>query len=437
LKNKLIAMITRRSLLKSLGLTSLALPGITGVSLGIDTPTSDTALKLPSSEDPRFWASVRDQFMLNKDTVFFNPGTFGAMPKVVVDRMVENLKSTAMNVADWDYKDDNTAKIISGYQALMFIRAKVARILNCDPKYIAMTDNVTAGMSYIANGITLQPGDEIVTSNQEHGGGKSSWLVKEKRVGAVYKEFPLPKPIQNSAEVLDIVIKSFTPRTKVLMLSHMITGSGAILPMKEICEAASKRGIFTVVDGAQCIGHIKVDIDEMGCDAYVGCFHKWIGAPAGTAFMYIKPDKMKDIWSTVASGNWNNHEDEGYRFTQRGTGNFSVIAGLDAALDFHLEVGPDKVYERIKFLGDRLREGLRKINKVKIFSPIDNEMCAGITVYNIEGWTGPKLQDEFWNRARMRPRASGPEFGVRHCTHIFNSPEEIDKALEIVKQLAS
>jgi selenocysteine lyase/cysteine desulfurase len=291
-------------------------------------------------------------------------------------------------------------------------------------------------MSYIANGMTLQPGDEIITSNQEHGGGKSSWMVKEKRFGAVYKEVTLPKPIHDSSEVLDIIIKSFTPRTKVLMLSHIISGSGAILPMKEICTEANKRGIFTVVDGAQCIGHIKVDIDDMGCDAYVGCFHKWIGAPAGTGFMYVKPDKMKDIWSTVASGNWNNHDDEGYRFTQRGTGNFSVIAGLDAALDFHLEVGPDKVYERIKFLGDRLREGLRKINKVKIFSPVDNGMCAGITVYNIDGWTGAKLQDEFWNRARMRPRASSPEFGVRHCTHIFNSPEEIDKALKIVKQLA-
>lgn len=221
------------------------------------------------------------------------------------------------------------------------------------------------------------------------------------------------------------------------MLSHIISGSGAILPAKEICAEAKKRGILTVLDGAQTTGHIKIDLKDIDCDAYVGCFHKWVGAPAGTGYMYVKPEYIKDIWTTVASYRWDNHEDEGFRFTQRGTGNFSMIEGLDAALDFYFQIGPERVYERIKFLGDRLREGLHKINKVKIYSPEDNAMCAGITVYNIDGFTGTKLQDAYWERAHMRPRASSDVFGVRHCTHIFNSPEEIDKALSIVKQLAS
>jgi len=145
---------------------------------------------------------------------------------------------------------------------------------------------------------------------------------------------------------------------------------------------------------------------------------------------------MKDIWTTVASARWDNHEDEGFRFTQRGTGNFPVLRGLDAALDFIFEIGTDRVYDRIKFLGQRLRTELRKNPKVKIYSPVDEAMCAGITVYNIDGFTGARLQDEFWNRARMRPRASGEQFGVRHCTHIFNSEEEIDRALSIVAELS-
>ena len=131
------------------------------------------------------------------------------------------------------------------------------------------------------------------------------------------------------------------------------------------------------------------------------------------------------------------HEDEGFRFTQRGTGNFPVLKGLDAALDFHNEIGPDKIYGRIKFLGQRLRVALRANPKVKIFSPEDENMCAGITVYNVDGMTGPKLQDEFWVRAKMRPRSSGEQFGVRHCTHIFNSEEEIDKALQIIGSLTT
>lgn len=427
-------MISRRKALKSLGLTALSLPALTGSSLASTTAKTTT---LPDTNDPSFWQGVRDQYMLSKEQVFFNPGTIGVMPRVVVDRVSKHMNYVATNPSDWAYKDDNAERFITGYQHLLFIRNKVCKLLNCDAKDIALTDNTTHAMSYIAQGMDLKAGDEIITSNQEHGGGISSWKVREKRDGAVVKIVEIPKPIHSKEEVIDIIVKSFTPKTRVLMLSHMISGSGAILPAKEICAEAKKRGIFTVLDGAQTTGHIKVDLNDIDCDAYVGCFHKWIGAPAGTGYMFVKPEYIKDIWTTVASYRWDNHEDEGFRFTQRGTGNFSMIEGLDAALDFYFQIGPDKAFERIKFLGDRLREGLRKISKVKIYSPQDNAMCSGITVYNIDGFTGTRLQDTFWEKAKMRPRASGDVFGVRHCTHIFNSLEEIDKALTIVKQLAS
>ncbi|NJN42013.1 MAG: aminotransferase class V-fold PLP-dependent enzyme [Flammeovirgaceae bacterium] len=346
------------------------------------------------------------------------------------------MKYTAEHVADWAYQDDNKEEFISGYNNLLPIRTKVAKLINCDVTELAMTDNVTNGMSYLANGITLKEGDEMLTTNQEHPGGQSGFLLKEKRYGAVFKTVTLGKPIKDQKEVFDAIVGAMTTKTKVLMLSHIISGSGAILPVKEICEEARKRGIFTILDGAQTIGQIAVDVRDIGCDAYAGCFHKWIGAPPGTGFMYVKADRVKDVWTTVASARWDNHEDEGFRFTQRGTGNFPVLKGLEAALDFHSEIGPAKVYDRIKFLGLRLRDGLRKIEKVKIFSPEEESMCAGITVYNIQGKTGAQLQEEFWNQARMRPRSAGPEYGVRHCTHIFNSESEIDSAVDIIKKLA-
>jgi isopenicillin-N epimerase len=421
-------MTSRRNALKSLGLAALALPTLSA--------QAESTLAMPLVSDPQYWKKIRSQFMLANDKVFFNPGTVGVMPKVVVDKMTEHAHYLAAHVADWAYKDDNKEEFISGYNNLMSIRTKVGKLINAEVGEIAMTDNVTHGISYLANGITLQAGDEVLTTNQEHPGGRGGWLVKEKRFGVLFKEATIGKPIKSAEEVYNDIIKAFTPKTKVLIISHMISGSGAILPVKEICAEASRRGIFTILDGAQTIGQIKVDVKDIGCDAYAGCFHKWVGAPAGTGFMYVKLDKMKDIWTTVASARWDNHDDEGFRFTQRGTGNFPVLKGLDAALDFLFEIGTDRVYDRIKFLGQRLRTGLRQNPKVKIFSPVDEALCAGITVYNIEGLTGAKLQDEFWNRGRMRPRASGDVFGVRHCTHIFNSEEEIDKALAIIKELS-
>jgi len=427
-------MITRRNLLKSIGLSSLALPSLPLLGASIDEPWQPT--EMPDKDDPEYWKKLRKEFMLSDDKVFFNTGTVGVMPRVVVNAVTKHLNYMAADVADWPYKDDSKERFISGYQDLMYIRTKVGKIINCDPKGIALTDNVTNAMSYIANGLDLNEGDEVITSNQEHPGGRCSWEVREKRDGIVLKQIELPKPIQSPEEVLEIITKSFTPKTKVLMLSHIISGSGAILPAKEICAAANARGIFTLLDGAQTVGNIRVDIKEIGCDAYVGCFHKWIGAPTGTGFMYVDPAKMQDVWTTVASAQWNNHEDDGYRFTQRGTGNFSILYGLDAALDFYFQVGHERWTDRVKFLGDRLRTGLSQNKKVRFYHPADPSMCAGLSVYNVEGLTGTKLQDGYWEKGRMRPRSMGDVYGVRHSTHIFNSTEEIDKAIAIVNDLA-
>jgi isopenicillin-N epimerase len=418
-------MASRRHVIKTLGLSAMSIPALAG---------SYESTVLPPKDDPGYWKQVRDQFTLSKDSVFFNPGTVGAMPKVVVQKMIDHLQYVASNVADWAYVDDNKEEFISGYNNLMGIRAKVGQLINGDPAGIAMTDNVTNGMSYVANGLQLNPGDEVLTSNQEHSGGQSGFMLKEKRYGTVFKTVGIQKPAKDAQQIFDDVMSAVTPRTKVIMLSHMISGSGAIVPVKEICAEAKRKDIFTIIDGAQTVGHIKVDVRDIGCDAYAGCFHKWMGAPAGTGFLYIHPEKIKGIWTTVASTRWDNHDDEGFRFTQRGTGNFPVLKGLEASIDFHNEIGPDRVYERIKYLGQRLRTGLRKINKVKMFSPEDEALCAGITTYKVEGLSGKQLQDAYWEKGRMRPRAQG-DFGVRHCTHIFNSEEEIDRAIKIVAGL--
>jgi selenocysteine lyase/cysteine desulfurase len=410
-------------------LTSLAAPLLARSAAA----QSKGAPALPSPGDAAYWTKIRDQFPLARDKVFFNNGTIGAMPKVVLDRTVEHLRKMATDVADWDYKSG--AEWIAGYGPMPEIRGKTARLLNAQPKEIALTENVTAAMSYVAAGLTIEPGSEILISDQEHPGGQCPWLNAAKRYSAGVRTVRIPKPAGNAAEVMDVFRKALTPRTRVLAISHVITGSGAILPVKQMCAEARAHGIFTVIDGAQAVGHIKVDLDDMGCDAYVGCFHKWLLAPAGAGFLYLRSGRARDIWSTLASSHWNDHEDEGFRFTQRGTGSLSLLAGVDAALDFHQQIGPERIHQRVKFLGDYLREGLRKIPGAKIYSPADPEMCAGITVYGVDGVTGQKLQDEMWARGRLRPRASGG-IGVRHCTHIFNSPQEIDKALGVVRALA-
>jgi isopenicillin-N epimerase len=429
-------MDDRRTFLKSLSSAALGAP-LLAESASAQNPAERSAfsLSLPPPDSPGYWDQVRNQFSLARDNVFFNNGTIGAMPRVVIDRITDHLQLMGSSIAEWDYLGEDS-NWISGYSALAGIRAKAAALLNASEAELAFTENVTSGESYIAAGLELEPGSEVITTNQEHEGGRSAWLVAEQRHKIKLSMVKLPPRIKNAEEVIDAFEKTITPKTKVLAFSHVLTGSGAILPVKDICAYARSRGIFTLLDGAQAFGHIPVDVKEIGCDAYVGCFHKWMLGPAGTGFLYVRKDVAPQIWSTVASGQWNNHEDNGYRFTQRGTGSMSMMMGLEAALDFHAAIGAERVSQRIKYLGDYLREGLGKVPKATLYSPEDPAMCAGITVYGIEGVTGKQIQEEMWRRDRLRPRASGHR-GVRHCTHIYNSPNEIDRSLKILREIVS
>lgn len=384
--------------------------------------------------DEKFWRQVRQEFMLDPQMTFFNTGTLGAMPRRVFDRVVDHLRLCAEKIAEWDYYG---ADWISGYQSWDEIRAKVAGLLNSEIREVALTENATAGMNYISNGLDLQPGDEVLGTDQEHPGGECGWKLKAKRCGLAYRQLALDKPIQSPGEVIETLTRAMGPRTRVIAIPHIVTGSGAVLPVKEICAEAARRGVFTVIDGAQTAGQIKIDVRELGCDAYYGSLHKWLCAPAGNGFLYLKKEKAPRVWTTLASTQWDNHEDDGFRLSQRGTGNLSLLMGLDEALDFHFELGPERVYNRIKSLGDYLRMRLKEIPGIKIFTPLESSMTAGITVYNIEGLTGDFIQDELWRRGRLRPRSMGDIYGVRQSTHIYNSFEEIDRTISILKELAS
>ncbi|HEX3880080.1 MAG TPA: aminotransferase class V-fold PLP-dependent enzyme [Bryobacteraceae bacterium] len=418
-------MPNRRNFLRS----ALAAPLFTSASEAQQLALPARPAKL---NEAAYWSMVRDQFSMARDKVFFNNGTVGAMPKPVVDRMVAEIHRMATDVAEWDYRG---TEWIGGYGDYPEIRGKVAKLINANEKEISLTENNTCSMSYLAAGIDLPPNSEILITDQEHPGGQSPWLNAAKRHGGTVVKAAIPKPAHSSEEMFEIVQKAITPRTRVIAISHMISASGAILPVREICGEARKRGIFTVLDGAQTAGHIAIDVKDIGCDAYVSCFHKWLMAPAGNGFLYLRAERNKEVWPTMCNGNFENQTDNGYRLSQRGTGSLPVLMGADAAMDFHFQIGPERVQQRIKYLGDYLRDGLRGIPKVKLYTPSDPKINAGITVYGIDGYNGAQLQDEMWNRARLRPRSSAG-IALRQSTHIFNSPEEIDRTLRVVRELA-
>ncbi|MEM6378911.1 MAG: aminotransferase class V-fold PLP-dependent enzyme [Bacteroidota bacterium] len=385
-----------------------------------------------SGED--YWKALRSAFPMPMDQAYFNTGTMGAQPMRVLDAVMDNMRGNAVDIAQCDYQG-NGPLLLQGYEGFDNLRAKIAQLINAkDYKEIALTQNATMGMNYISNGLDFKQGDEFINTNQEHGGGFGGWRTAAKRFGLTYKEATIPIPANDPQAIFDAIFALVTPKTRVIAVPHMLSVYGVILPVKEICVEARKRGIFTVIDGAQTVGHIRVDVQDIGCDAYYSSLHKWLLAPAGNGILYIRNEVVGDIWTVASSYQWDNHEDHGLRLTQRGTGNVSLIVGLEAAVDFHNEIGSEKVISRIKELGDYLRAGLQDMDKVKIRSSVHPDMCAGITTYLVDGIKPVDLQNEMWKRYKLQPRAAGAS-GLRQSTHIYNQKAEIDKALEVIRSV--
>lgn len=425
-------MTTRRQFIRSGALSAASIPFISTIPAIAD----QEKINLQASRSTKgYWQEVRKMFPMPMDETYFNTGTLGAQPTEVLERVIESMRDNAMHIARTDYQG-NGPQLLSGYGSFDNLRKKIGTLLNADHKEISLTQNATFGMNYVSAGLDLKPGDEIINTDQEHGGGRAGWQVKAARYGLVYKQAKIPVPANDPDEIIASIMKEVTPKTRVIAVPHIISVYGVIMPVKEICQEARKRGIFTILDGAQTVGHIQVDVKEIGCDAYYGSLHKWLLAPAGSGILYIKKDAVKNIWSTIASYQWENNEDDGFRLMQNGTGNPSILDGMDAALDFHNKIGSQKVTDRIKYLGDYLRKGLNEIDGVFIRSSVHPDMCAGITTYGIEGVKGVDLQNEMWKRRKLQPRSVG-EDKIRHSVHIYNSEEEINAALTIVEELAN
>jgi len=428
-------MSDRRSFIKSAALSAITLPLISSskAEARILPKANSFVPEFPAQDDPAFWRTVRNMFPMRKDETYFNNGTLGPMPIPVLETITDDMKSSMENIAQCNWQGGNPSqgpKLIAGYGSEGHIREKLAKLINADVTEVSLTQNDTMGENFIANGLELNQGDEVLMDST--GYGRKGWLLRQARYNdVVVKMVEFDETPNDPQFVVETFAKAVTPKTRVIAFCHISSGLGLKFPAKEICAMARKRGIFTVVDAAQTIGQIPVDVKEIDCDAYHGSPHKWLFAPAGTGYLYINNDVASNIWTTIA-GDWRKDrcKDHGRRFTARGTQNPSMAKGLEAAIDFHNMLGPKRVTDRIKYLGDYFRAGLKKIDKVEFLSATHPDMCAGMTTYNIKGVKSETIRDELWKRKRLRQR------GIRFCTNIYNSVEEIDAALEILDDLA-
>ncbi len=387
------------------------------------------------ASDAFVFARLRGDLLFPRDVTYCNTGTLGAIPREVMDAMVNGLRNTESLLPDWPYFQAD-GEPLTGYQPLMAARSRAAKFLGASPDEIAITQNATMGMNALGNGIDWQAGDEVLTTDQEHGGAVSIFRLMAKRRGIVVRELPLATAVGGGPEGITAMFRAAaTPKTRAIMVSHITSQFGILMPVPDLIALARERGAMSLIDGAQAVGQIRVNVGELGCDAYVASPHKWLMAPKGTGLLYIRRPLQEKFWTTLASYQWDNQEQGSFRFMQYGTGSTALIDGLMAALALAERHGMDRVERWDLALTSRLREGLSKIKGAVLSSPADPRLASAITTFRVEGTTARDLQNALWEK-KIRVRAQGDDKGVRLSSHIYVSPADIDRVLEVASALS-
>ena len=425
------SIVERRAFLTRLALSGVVLP-FAAEAAGESRQELTPLAPRPDASDGEVFQQARRHFLIPPGVAYCNTGTLGASPREVVDALVHGIENLEAELADWPYFQAD-GEPLTGYQKLTELRAQMGALMNGAVDEIALVQNATMGMGFLANGLNLDAGDEVLSTDQEHGGGIGPFRLKAKRYGIVVKELPLLDAVEKGPDaVVRLFADAMTPRTRVVMFSQITSGLGIHLPTAELCALARENGALSIVDGAQAIGQVRVDMKRLGCDAYVGSPHKWLMAPKGTGALYIKRDVQERVWPTLASYAWDDDEAGAFRFMQYGTGSLPVAHGLRAALDFIDAIGMDRIERWDLMLAHRLRDGLAEIPRVRLASPDDRRFASAITTFGVDGVAARKLQMDLWAR-KVRVRAQGDERGVRLSAHLYVSPADIDTVLEVVR----
>lgn len=434
------SVLSRRSFLR--GAAAVGLAGSTGMLAEScrGLPPRKEALGAVSAnaavEDEAYWDMVRRCFLLDPEITHLNNGTLGPMPGFMVQGMCDRFTQLA--------RDPNCyhGSRPSMYDALEAVRKKTARFLHAAPEEIAFPRNTTEGMSIIAGGLDMKPGEEVLTTDHEHAGGLCCWQCKAHREGIKVRELALPPVPESEEEILERFEAAISPKTRLISVSHVTCTTGMRLPVQAICRMAHERGILVCVDGAQTLGWMKVDLRDLECDFYTNSPHKWLMAPMGTGVLFVKREHIDRIRPLVISAGWD-QEETAKKFEAIGTRNLPEAIAVGDAVDFIEAIGIERIEKRDYYLAGLMKEGFRKIDGVTLLSPVKEKVSSPLSTILLRRKNGGEIpMDEayraFFDKYRIRVRRVG-EAGLnafRFSSHVYNSPDCVEKGLAAVKDMA-
>ncbi len=389
---------------------------------------SRSAADLADDED--FWFTVQQAFTVDRNNINLNNGSVAPSPRSVQQAQRDYLALT--NMSPSHYVDEML------YPEFEVVRRRLAARFGCDAEELAITRNTTEALEIVQLGMPLARGDEVLTTTQDYPSMHTAWRQREQRDGIVLRLITFPVPPQSPDELVRRFEEAITPRTRVLHLSHVTFTTGQIFPVQRICRMARQRGLEVVVDGGHSFAQFPFTRDELDCDYYGTSLHKWLSAPVGTGFLYVRRAKIPTIWPLFAAPQ--EMQANIRKFEMIGTFPVHVRNPITEALDFHEAIGPARKAARLRFLRRRWAQHVSQFRTVTLLTPDDDAQSCALGALSIAGITGPQLVDHLMLRHRIhvRARVVPNEFSaIRVTPNVYTTVAEVDAFARAIEQVAT
>ena len=381
-----------------------------------------------AAQDEDFWFRVRESFTIDRNSINLNSGSVSPAPRTVQTAMHQYWDIT--NMSPSYYVDEMLGPRIE------VVRRRLAGAFGCDPEEMAITRNTSESMEIVQMGLDLKPGDEVLTTTQDYPRMLTAWQQREARNGIVLKTVSFPTPPQDPEDLVGRIGEAITPRTRVLLICHVTYTTGQIFPVKAICALARERGIESLVDGAHGFAHFPFTRDDLDCDYYATSLHKWLYAPVGTGFLYVRRDKIRNLWPLMAAPL--SMRDDIRKFEEIGTHPIAIKGAITEALTFHDGIGAERKAARLRFLRRRWSDRVRDLPGIRVLNSDDPRQSCGIGAMSVEGIDANALTDNLERKYRIhvRPRFVEGELDcIRVTPNVFTTLEEVDFFAEAIEEI--
>jgi selenocysteine lyase/cysteine desulfurase len=381
------------------------------------------------AEDEAFWAAVRGQFRLRSDYINLENGYYCFQPQPVLEAFIDNVRSVNLEASHYMRTRQFDDKLR--------IRGKLAAFAGCSPQELIITRNTTESLDTVISGFDWKPGDEAVLANQDYGAMIDMFKLQARRHGMSNRFVDIPLDPNSDDDIVKVYANALTPKTRLLMIPHMVNITGQILPVRAICDMAHARGVAVMVDAAHTFAHLDYRLPDLHCDYYGTSLHKWLATPLGAGILYVRQDRIERLWPIYGDDTFPPGDIR--KLNHTGTHPVHTDLTIERSLAFHEMIGSARKEARLRHLQRYWTGRVRGLKKIVMNTPADPKRSCGIANVGVQGIAPGDLARTLFDKYKVFTVAidGAGVHGVRVTPQVYTSTADLDAFVLALHELAA